>query len=45
MSYNKLFFNRVELDYDGSKIRVAPNFRCPVCSGRPDNLLERELNR
>ena len=44
MSYNKLFFNRVELDYDSSKIRVAPNFRCPVCNGRPEALLEETWN-
>ena len=44
MSYTQLYFNRVELFYDGSQIRLSPNFQCPMCNGRPEALLDRTWN-
>ena len=44
MSLTQLYFNRVELSYVPPTVRVAPNFLCPICAGRPANLLAKTFN-
>lgn len=44
MVFTKLYFNKIAISYVPPTISVAPNFLCPVCNGRPQNLLSKTWN-
>jgi hypothetical protein len=44
MSYSELYYDRLQLEYDGTQIWLAPNFLCPMCAGRPQSLVGQTWN-